>query len=104
MDTLSLLIGAGSAPLAQVTKADGWSRWVQVAYAVAIAFVGAGAANGGLDAEKGLTAALAALATHSALLADTPVGKAMKWDLLGKVLGGLGEVFKGMAGKAPPVP
>ena len=100
MDIQALLLGVGVAPIAQATKADGWSRWIQVAYPILLAAgVITATSNGQPSTEAIITAAIAALATHSALLADTPVGKALKWNLLGVVLDGIGNLFKGMASK-----
>lgn len=98
MDIQALLIGMGIAPIAQATKADGWSRWIQVGYPIALAAGLMTATTGGQPSTEAIiTAALAALATHSAILADTPVGGALKWNLLGVVLDGIGNVFKGLA-------
>lgn len=99
MDWMYLGVGAGSGLVAQMTKAEGWSRWIKLAYSIAMAFAAAAALNTGFDLEKGLLAALGAMATHGAFLADTPMGSALKWDLLGKILGGLAEVSKSLAGK-----
>lgn len=99
MDLSFLGVGAGAAVLAQASKADGWSRWVKLGYAVMLAFGGAALINNGINWEDGLLAMLGALATHGALLADTPIGQALKWDLLGKIFAGLSEVAKNIAGK-----
>ena len=100
MDIQALLIGMGVAPIAQATKADGWSRWIQVGYPIALAAgLITATSNGQPNTEAIITAALSALATHSAILADTPVGKALKWNLLGVVLDGIGNVFKGLVNK-----
>ena len=87
-----ILIGIVASVIAQLTKAEGWNRWAKALYGVAIA---GGAAfyvtNGDINAMAPVIAT--ALSTHSFLLAETPLGSAMKWNLLGKFGDVVRQVF-----------
>lgn len=90
MDMTMALAGVIAALVAQLTKAEGWDPWVKKLYGASLATIASLVQNSGFDQQAALLAVAAALATHSFLLANTGVGQALKWNMLGR----LGDVVK----------
>ena len=93
--------GGGVAALAQMFKGE-YNRWLTLGLVVGVAFVSGYIAD--QSAASGLVAAMAALSAHSALFAGTPIGKALKWELLPKILEGVAGISKSLAGNGTKPP
>lgn len=95
-------IGTGAASAAGFQALKGpWNRWITILFAMLVAF-GAVMLQGG-SVDDGVVAVLGALSTHSVLLANTPIGNALKWELLPMLLTKVAEVAAkvGESGKTP---
>ena len=107
MDVATLTSGAIAALVAQATKSDKWSHWVTLGYVVIASFAASYATGGGkLDMMAALTSAVVAITGHAVLLQDTPVGKALKWDVLARLFRVIADLLEAIAKKAeaPPQP
>lgn len=97
MELIQLLqaigIGGGSAVAFQTLKGD-WNRWLTIFVGVGLAAL-AGYSQGGN--QGAIISALGALSTHSVLLADTPLGKALKIHVGSGILNKLAELLQNVA-------
>lgn len=99
MDSTVLVSGVIAAFVSQLTKSDKWSHWVTVGYVVLAAFAANYTANGKLDVVSGATAAVVAITSHAVLLRDTPVGKALKWEVWAALFQAIANLLKALAEK-----
>ena len=107
MDFATLTSGAVAALVTKLTKSDKWSHWVSLGYVVLAAFAASYAMNWGkLDVVAALTSTVVAITGHAVLLRDTPVGKALKWDVLAGLFQAVADLLKAIAEKptTPPQP
>lgn len=95
MESLLITLGAGggASVLYQLFKGD-WNKYISMFLAVVSGF-GLGFQTGG--AEGGITAAVAAIATHAVAFKETPLGKGMRLHLAPRGLRLVSDLAKQLA-------